>query len=60
MDKDRQALLDLIEEKYNKSYDVLCKKLGKEVVDELHERLEEALAIAMEEQYSNFAEVRRL
>ncbi|MGV4321195.1 hypothetical protein [Bacillus mojavensis] len=56
MDKDTKELADLLKAEHERVYNHLCKKLGKDVVDDLNRRMEIELSKRIKEQFNNFAE----
>jgi hypothetical protein len=59
MREDTKELARLIEIEHDRTYKILCKKIGKENIDELYRRMDEALEIAIHKQFENFAEVKK-
>lgn len=57
MDKETKEFVELIKLEHERVYNRLCEKLGKDVVDDLYRRMDEALEKAITEQFDNFAEV---
>ena len=55
MDKNTKVLTDSLEQEYTVIYNRLCDELGKDMVDNINDRMDEELSLAVSKQFNNFA-----